>query len=115
MNYFIYLNNSPQSISVQTIIDKFNLGLFLGAKWYFNNCSKHAPRSSNLFPVQEGLMQKLYCIRKLFECAIYDSLYIQCKFLISPQKRGFLKTKSTVTNLTEFVSYTLKLKHSEIW
>lgn len=50
---------------------------------------------------------KLSSIPKLFESIIYDSLYFSCKSLFSPYQHGFLKGRSTTTNITEFVSYTL--------
>lgn len=51
---------------------------------------------------------KLSSIPKLFESIVYDSLYFHCKSIFSPQQHGFLKGRSTTTNLTEFVSKTLQ-------
>ena len=55
---------------------------------------------------------KLSCIPKLFERIIYDSIYFQCKSIFSPVQHGFLKGKSTTTNLTGFVSSTLNILES---
>lgn len=50
---------------------------------------------------------KLSCIPKLFESIVYDTMYFHCKSIFSPKQHGFLKGRSTTTNLTEFVSNTL--------
>lgn len=50
---------------------------------------------------------KLSCIPKLFESIVYDTMYFHCKSIFSPKQHGFLKGRSTTTNLTEFVSTTL--------
>lgn len=50
---------------------------------------------------------KLSCIPKLFESIVYDIMYFHCKSLFSPVQHGFLKSRSTTTNLTTFVSSTL--------
>lgn len=47
---------------------------------------------------------KLSCIPKLFESILYDSLFFHCKPLFSSFQHGFLKGRSTTTNLIEFVS-----------
>lgn len=51
---------------------------------------------------------KLSCIPKLFENIVYDSLFFHCKSLFSSSQHGFLKGRSTTTNLTEFVSKTVR-------
>ena len=43
-------------------------------------------------------------IPKLFELLIYDVIYSQCANLIIPNQHGFLKGKSTLTNLIETTS-----------
>lgn len=50
---------------------------------------------------------KLSCIPKLFESIIYDTMFFHCKPVFSSNQHGFLKGRSTTTNLTEFVSGTL--------
>lgn len=50
---------------------------------------------------------KLSCIPKLFEKTIYDRIYFSCKQIFSPHQHGFLRARSTTTNLTGFVSDTL--------
>ena len=50
---------------------------------------------------------KLSCIPKLFESIVYDSLYFECKPLFSDIQHGFVRGRSTTTNLTEFTSRTL--------
>lgn len=48
----------------------------------------------------------------MFESAIYESLYSNCKQLFSPNQHSFLRARSTTTNLTEFVSRTLNALES---
>lgn len=50
---------------------------------------------------------KLSCIPKLFESIVYDNLFFHCKQIFSSKQHGFLKGRSTTTNLTEFVSTTI--------
>lgn len=50
---------------------------------------------------------KLSCIPKLFESIVYDAMFFHCKSIFSPHQHGFLKGRSTTTNLTEFVASTL--------
>lgn len=50
---------------------------------------------------------KLSCIPKLFESIVYDSMYFHCKPIFSEVQHGFLKGRSTTTNLTDFISSTL--------
>lgn len=50
---------------------------------------------------------KLSCVPKLFESIVYDVMFFHCKQIFSSKQHGFLKGRSTVTNLTEFVSRTL--------
>lgn len=50
---------------------------------------------------------KLSCIPKLFESIVYDAMSFHCKSIISPNQHGFLKGRSTTTNLIEFASRTL--------
>lgn len=47
---------------------------------------------------------KLSCIPKLFEKIIYDCIELSCRQIISPSQHGFVKGRSTTTNLLEFVS-----------
>lgn len=44
----------------------------------------------------------LNCFAKIFESIVYDYIYYLFKPLISPQQHGFVKSKSTVTNLIEY-------------
>lgn len=50
---------------------------------------------------------KLSCIPKLFESIVYDTMLFHCKQIVSPNQHGFVKGRSTTTNLIEFVSRTL--------
>lgn len=51
---------------------------------------------------------KLSHIPKTFESILYELLSFRCRSLITPAQHGFLKSRSTTTNLVEFVSFTLK-------
>lgn len=51
---------------------------------------------------------KLSCIPKLFEAIIFKSFYFSCKPFLAIEQHGFMKKKSTVTNLLEFTSFTNK-------
>jgi len=48
---------------------------------------------------------KLSCIPKVFEHIVTDSITPLVSPIISPQQHGFMKGRSTVTNLLEFSSY----------
>ena len=48
---------------------------------------------------------KLSCIPKLFESVIVDTLSFNIKSIISPQQHGFVRGRSTTTNLLEFVTF----------
>lgn len=47
---------------------------------------------------------KLSCIPKVFELIIFDSVYSHCSSLLIPNQHGFVKHKSTITNLVESTS-----------
>lgn len=53
-------------------------------------------------------ISKLSCIPKLFELIIYDSIYESCTKVISTFQHGFMKKRSTITNLLECQSQFLK-------
>lgn len=48
---------------------------------------------------------KLSPIPKLFEAIICDSLSFQCRHLISKNQHGFVRNRSTVTNVVEFTNH----------
>ncbi|CAH2088841.1 unnamed protein product [Euphydryas editha] len=47
----------------------------------------------------------LSCLGKLFESLVYDALYHHIAPLISPEQHGFMKNKSTTSNLLEYKNY----------
>ena len=53
-------------------------------------------------------MMALSAIRRLMEKLVTDYLVFNTKYLISPFQHGFLKGRSTVTNLLEFTTHVFK-------
>jgi len=51
---------------------------------------------------------KLNSIPKLFELLVYDSIYDICSKFLAPNQHGFVKNRSTITNLVNFTSSTIK-------
>jgi len=51
---------------------------------------------------------KLSAIPKIFELIIFDSIYPHCKTFLTVNQHGFVKNKSTVTNLIESTSIFIK-------
>lgn len=47
----------------------------------------------------------LNSLAKVFESTIYDHFYFHFKSVISPSQHGFVKNKSTITNLLEYKNY----------
>ena len=49
---------------------------------------------------------KLSTISKIFEASVYEYLYFHSKSIISVNQHGFIRNRSTVSNLVEFTSHT---------
>ncbi|CAH2096311.1 unnamed protein product [Euphydryas editha] len=47
----------------------------------------------------------LNCFAKVFECLVYDYIYSHLKIVISPHQHGFIKSRSTATNLLSYMHY----------
>jgi len=130
INYINKLNNDskPGPDNIPNIVLKmcytalapsisylFNLSLKTGVfpdiwkKSFIRPIHKKDSKSniSNYRPIS-----KLSSIPKLFELIIYDSIYESCTKIISKFQHGFMKKRSTVTNLLECQSHYIKSMES---
>lgn len=99
----IILKKCAASLSspLSTLFNKsLSLGIFpdLWKKSFIRPVHKKDSKNdiSNYRPIA-----KLSSIPKLFELIIYDSIYNHCSNLLVSNQHGFMKKKSTVTNLVE--------------
>lgn len=89
----------------------------------FNRCIKEGVfpniwKRANVVPVHKSGPKKdvekyrpisiLPTFSKLFERLVHDEIYPSLHKIIIPQQHGFVKKRSTVTNLLEFTSYLFK-------
>lgn len=102
----IILKNCSSSLTLPlTILFKRSLatGIFpyLWKKSYIKPIHKKGSKKDvlNYRPIA-----KLSCIPKLFELMVFDNIYDHCLSFLVANQHGFMKSRSTVTNLVESTS-----------